>query len=103
MQATEIDMTLWFRALAGVDVQAPTLAPLDDAFYDPGKRSESEAALTHWLARYAPRLRRDPPTPRARRTRTHAPNPHNVLLNHPPQQPNHRPHTDHATARPQPP
>src|SRR3546814_1546952 len=45
MQAAEIDMTLWFRALAGVDVQAPSLAPMSDAFYDPVKQRESEAAL----------------------------------------------------------
>src|SRR3546814_2239996 len=70
MQAAEIDMTLWFRALADVDARAPTLAPMDDAFYDPVKQRESEAALMAWLARYAARLRDDPLTPAARRTRT---------------------------------
>src|SRR3546814_19329105 len=45
MQAAEIDMTLWFPALAGVDVQAPSLAPMSDAFYDPVKQRESEDAL----------------------------------------------------------
>src|SRR3546814_8645878 len=65
MQAAEIDMTLWFRALAGVDVQAPSLAPMSDAFYDPVKQRESEAALMAWLARYAARLRDDPLTPRS--------------------------------------
>src|SRR3546814_8971455 len=81
MQAAEIDMTLWFRALAGVDVQAPSLAPMSDAFYDPVKQRESEAALMAWLARYAARLRDDPLTPEARRTRMHAANPRYVLRN----------------------
>src|SRR3546814_2026257 len=82
MQAAEIDMTLWFRALAGVDVQAPSLAPMSDAFYDPVKQRESEAALMAWLARYAARLRDDPLAPEARRTRMHAANPRYVLRNY---------------------
>ena len=53
-------MTLWFRALADVDPQAPTLAPMHDAFYDEAKRREAEPALDDWLARYAARLADDP-------------------------------------------
>jgi uncharacterized protein YdiU (UPF0061 family) len=34
LQPREVDMTLFFRALADVDLAAPTLAPFADAFYD---------------------------------------------------------------------
>src|SRR3546814_9261662 len=55
---------------------------MDDAFYDPVKQRESEAALMAWLARYAARLRDDPLTPEARRTRMYAANPRYVLRNY---------------------
>src|SRR3546814_9720141 len=92
-------MTLWFRALAGVDVQAPSLAPMSDAFYDPVKQRESEAALMAWLARYAARLRDDPLTPEARRTRMHAANPRYVLRNYLAQQAIYRAEQGDASAR----
>src|SRR3546814_15696710 len=76
MQAAEIDMTLWFRPLAGVAVQAPSLAPMSDAFYDPVKQRESEAALLACLARYAARLRDHP--------LTHEPRPTPMPASHPP-------------------
>ncbi|GAB3303881.1 protein adenylyltransferase SelO [Luteimonas notoginsengisoli] len=82
MQDVEIDMTLWFRALADVDADAPSLAPMDSAFYDAAKREASEAALTDWLLRYAARLRDDPLSPQARRERMHAANPRYVLRNY---------------------
>src|SRR5690606_958951 len=82
MHAAEIDMTLWFRALANVDAQAPSLAPMDDAFYDPAKRRESEAALMAWLARYAARLHDAPLATEARRIRMHAANPRYVPRNY---------------------
>lgn len=34
MHAAEVDMTLWFRALMDIDIEAPTLAPFEHAFYD---------------------------------------------------------------------
>jgi uncharacterized protein YdiU (UPF0061 family) len=82
MQAAQIDMTLWFRGLAGVDIDAPALAPMEDAFYDDARRGESGAALLAWLGRYAARLRDDPLSPQARRERMHAANPRYVLRNY---------------------
>jgi serine/tyrosine/threonine adenylyltransferase len=82
MQQAEIDMTLWFRALAAVDVQAPTLAPFDEAFYDEAKRREAEPALGDWLARYAARLADDPLSPAQRRERMRLANPRYVLRNY---------------------
>jgi serine/tyrosine/threonine adenylyltransferase len=82
MQRAEIDMTLWFRALADVDRQAPTLAPLGDAFYDASKRHEAEPALNDWLLRYAARLAQDPLSPPERRERMRLANPRYVLRNY---------------------
>lgn len=82
MQDAEIDMTLWFRALADVDADAPSLAPMEDAFYDDAKRDESGAALMAWLLRYTARLRDDPLSSHARRERMHAANPRYVLRNY---------------------
>jgi serine/tyrosine/threonine adenylyltransferase len=82
MQQAEIDMTLWFRALAAVDVQALTLAPFDEAFYDEAKRREAEPALGDWLARYAARLADDPLSPAQRRERMRLANPRYVLRNY---------------------
>ena len=82
MQQAEIDMTLWFRALADIDPQAPTLAPMHEAFYDEAKRREAEPALNDWLARYVARLAQDPLSPPQRRVRMRAANPRYVLRNY---------------------
>jgi len=82
MAQAEVDMTLWFRALADVDAGAPTLAPLDEAFYDEAKRREHAPALQAWLARYAARLGDDPLSTAQRRQRMHAANPRYVLRNY---------------------
>ena len=75
LHAHEIDMTLWFRGLAEVDPLAPSLAPLEAAFYDPARRAAGAAALLDWLGRHAARLRDDPLPPEARRRRMQAANP----------------------------
>lgn len=55
--AAGADMTLFFRGLSSVDADSPTTAPLEDAFYEPRRRSEHDAALRDWLARWAARVR----------------------------------------------
>jgi uncharacterized protein YdiU (UPF0061 family) len=82
MASAEIDMTLWFRALADIDPSTPTLQPMDDAFYDGAKRRETEPALAEWLNRYAARLADDPLSADARRARMRAANPRYVLRNY---------------------
>ncbi|MCM2335775.1 MAG: YdiU family protein [Pseudomonas sp.] len=82
LHAAEVDMTLWFRALADVDPDAPSLAPLAHAFYDDGKREAHAVAFDAWLARYAARVRADAMDPAARRARMHAANPRYVLRNY---------------------
>jgi len=82
LQQAEIDMTLWFRALADVDAQAPTLEPFSDAFYDETKRREAEPALNDWLARYVVRLSTEPQSAELRRAGMRMANPRYVLRNY---------------------
>ncbi len=82
MQQAEIDMTLWFRGLADVDPQAPSLLPMDDAFYDEAKRNVAKPELNRWLAKYAARLADDPQTSAQRRERMRQVNPRYVLRNY---------------------
>jgi uncharacterized protein YdiU (UPF0061 family) len=82
LQEAEVDMTLFFRALSDLDLDAPTLAPLAHAFYDESKQRRAEPAFSDWLARYAARVRRDPLPPAERRSRMHAANPRYVLRNY---------------------
>ncbi len=82
LHAHEVDMTLCFRGLADIDLAMPTLAPLEAAFYDPGKRDAGEPGLRDWLARYAARVAEDPQTPAERHARMQAANPKYVLRNY---------------------
>ena len=58
LQAAEVDMTLFFRALADVDLDAPTPGAVR-ATRSTTRRSGSDAepAFDDWLARYAARVR----------------------------------------------
>lgn len=82
MARAEVDMTLWFRGLGELDPQAPTLAPLHDAFYDASKQREAEPDFNDWLARYAARLASDPQAAIRRRQRMRSANPRYVLRNY---------------------
>ena len=82
LQAGEVDMTIFFRSLAGVDLVAPGIAPLVDAFYDPGKQEAIEASLVDWLRRYAQRAASDPLDARARKAKMDMANPRYVLRNY---------------------
>ena len=82
MIASEADMTLLFRALADVDVLAPGLEPLDEAFYDRAKRDATAAQWQDWLSRYARRVGEDALQPTERRARMQAANPRYVLRNY---------------------
>jgi uncharacterized protein YdiU (UPF0061 family) len=83
LHAHEVDMTLFFRHLADVDPDAPTLAPLHGAFYSADKRDAGAPGFEAWLQRYAARVRSDATLDRAaRRARMHAANPRYVLRNY---------------------
>jgi serine/tyrosine/threonine adenylyltransferase len=82
LHEAEVDMTIFFRQLADVDVTAPSLEPLQGAFYDLAKVRAGEEALAAWLRRYAARVQRDGRDPQARRAAMHAVNPRFVLRNY---------------------
>ncbi|MFC5577892.1 YdiU family protein [Lysobacter niabensis] len=78
----EVDMTLFFRALADIDLQTPSLAPLAHAFYSDDRREATSGAFDAWLARYAMRVRADAQEPSIRRARMNAANPRFVMRNY---------------------
>ncbi len=82
MQAAEVDMTIFFRALCAVDAEKPSLAPLEDAFYDEAKRKRAEPEFNDWLRRYAARLRDDTLSAERRREKMRKANPRYVLRNY---------------------
>ena len=75
-------MSLFFRGLADLDLGAPSLAPLAEAFYDERRRLQHAAQFEVWLQRYAERARRDGLEPGQRRQRMNAVNPRYVLRNY---------------------
>ena len=82
LRDAEVDMTLFFRALADVDPVRPGLEPMSEAFYDEAKRQAAVPAFDAWLARYGQRLGDDPLSVQARRERMNAANPRYVLRNY---------------------
>jgi uncharacterized protein YdiU (UPF0061 family) len=81
LEHAEVDMTIFFRELAAVDVQAPSTAPLAAAFYDPAKRERTDADFSAWLARWAARTAGQSEADGARRQRMDSANPKYVLRN----------------------
>jgi uncharacterized protein YdiU (UPF0061 family) len=69
------DYILYFRALAQIDVDAPSPAPLEHACYDARRRDAVDAGLRDWLARWAARVRSDAEPAQVRRARMDAANP----------------------------
>jgi uncharacterized protein YdiU (UPF0061 family) len=82
LQEAEVDMTLFFRGLSDVNLDAPKLSPFSHAFYNETKQRRAEPAFNDWLLRYAARVRRDGMPAAQRRSRMHAANPRYVLRNY---------------------
>jgi uncharacterized protein YdiU (UPF0061 family) len=80
--AAEVDMTIFFRALAGLDIASPSPASFAEAFYDEAKRRDHEPALMAWLQRYCARVRTDALSPERRADTMNAANPKYVLRNY---------------------
>ena len=82
LHVAEADMTLFFRGLSRVDPVAPSLAPMEEAFYDAAKRASAAPAFDAWLRRYAGRIAADGVDAGKRRARMDAANPKYVLRNY---------------------
>lgn len=82
LQVAEVDMTIFFRALADIDIDHPSLDPVQDAFYDVDKRHAAEPAFRAWLDRYVARVKQDHHDPQKRRAVMQAANPRYVLRNY---------------------
>jgi uncharacterized protein YdiU (UPF0061 family) len=80
MREAEVDLTLFFRGLSDVALASPSLAPVDDAFYDAEKRKAATPDFERWLGKWAARTRaEDGPD---RRAEMNAVNPRFVLRNY---------------------
>ncbi|CAL94191.1 protein adenylyltransferase SelO [Azoarcus olearius] len=82
MKRAEVDMTLFFRALAEVDLLKPDPALFLDAFYDDAKRLETAEEFSGWLRLYADRCRQEGLDADQRRARMNAANPRYVMRNY---------------------
>jgi len=82
MEQSEIDFTLFFRALREVDLQAPELHTLSDAAYDDQKWLANADAWSAWLTRYVARVREVHEPNDVRHERMRAVNPVYVLRNY---------------------
>ena len=82
LQQAEVDMTLFFRRLALVDVSAPDLTVLADAFYRDDLFCQYQPAFTQWLNDYSQRVLSEGVLPAERAARMNQVNPVYVLRNY---------------------
>jgi len=82
LAAGGMDMTIFFRDLATLDLGAPHVATVDAAFYDEAGRAAVAEPLQAWLQRYATRVRDDESSTSERVALMHAANPRYVLRNY---------------------
>jgi serine/tyrosine/threonine adenylyltransferase len=82
LTTAEVDMTLFFRGLGDLNLDAPSLDPMREAFYDEAKMKTIEPQFDAWLAQYAARAKRETRSPEARRAAMNAVNPRYVLRNY---------------------
>ncbi|MBS1226944.1 MAG: hypothetical protein H6R17_221 [Proteobacteria bacterium] len=82
LHAAQVDMSLFFRSLALIDIDVPDLTLLHHAFYQPALFDQHAAAFSAWLARWTGRVRSDNEPAEARAARMNAANPRYVLRNY---------------------
>ncbi|MFZ2854712.1 MAG: YdiU family protein [Rhodocyclaceae bacterium] len=82
MQQAEVDMTIFFRQLALLDIDAVTPDLLAAAFYRDELRVQFTPAFALWLQRYAARLRRSARPAGERQAMMNRVNPRFVLRNY---------------------
>ena len=82
LHASQADMTLWFRALATVDQNAPDVRVFDGMHYDDAASESQRDALHAWLTTHAERVRREGRDGDARRAAMQRTNPRYVMRNY---------------------
>ncbi|WP_448101681.1 protein adenylyltransferase SelO [Luteibacter jiangsuensis] len=82
LRAGGMDMTLFYRDLATLDLASPHVGSVAAAFYDDAGRDAVEEPLSAWLRRYAERVRADESAEESRLSLMHAGNPRYVLRNY---------------------
>ena len=82
LQQLEVDMTLFFRLLADIDVYAPDLSLLAEAFYRDDLWRQYQPACSQWLNDYCARVLAEGELPVDRVARMEKVNPLYVLRNY---------------------
>jgi uncharacterized protein YdiU (UPF0061 family) len=82
MHRAEIDMTEFFRSLARLDIEQPSVDVVQGSFYREDLRQRFAGDLLQWLQRYAARLRQEGQPTERRTARMNAANPRYVLRNY---------------------
>jgi uncharacterized protein YdiU (UPF0061 family) len=82
LRVGEVDMTLFYRRLMHLDLHTPTMACLEDAFYDQGKRQTVASDFTPWLQEYARRVLSEGLSDAERQAQMERVNPCYVLRNY---------------------
>ncbi|MEZ5453480.1 MAG: YdiU family protein [Thiothrix sp.] len=82
MHKSEVDMTLFFRNLASLDMREPKLEPLLPAFYREDLLREHRQDWENWLQQYRQRLQADNLPTDERQRRMNTANPRFVLRNY---------------------
>lgn len=82
MRVSEVDMTIFFRELAQVDLQKPYLKVLEMAFYRPEYLERDREQWSTWLQLYAKRSLQEVSDFTERKERMNAVNPRFVLRNY---------------------
>jgi len=75
MQRMQIDMSLFFRTLASVDLNATSTELFSPVFYDDTLRENHAGELVDWLSRYSARIAQQNEPDEVRRERMNAVNP----------------------------
>ncbi len=82
MTESEVDMTIFYRRLADLDVSCPEFSVLHDAFYDEAKIEQYRERWDQWLSSYCQRVLSSPFTVDERRASMNRVNPCYVLRNY---------------------
>jgi len=80
--ATETDMTIFFRSLSDLDLNSPSTAVFQDAFYSAKDAESVQPRWQEWVESYVKRARMDNISPEIRKGKMDAVNPRYVLRNY---------------------